>query len=37
VKVVAHGEVHECTVVKHGLTESFLGLLSDPESMRAAA
>lgn len=37
VSVVAHGEVYECTVVKHDLTESFLRLLSDPENMRAAA
>jgi hypothetical protein len=37
VKVVAHGEIYECTVVKHDLTESFLRLLSDPENMRAAA
>ena len=37
VKLVANSEVYECTVVKHGLTESFLRLLSDPENMRAAA
>ena len=32
VSVVAHGEVYECTVVKHDLTESFLRLLSDAEA-----
>jgi hypothetical protein len=37
VTLVAKGEVYECTVVKHDLTESFLRLLSDPENMRAAA
>ena len=31
VTLVANGEVYECTVVKHDLTESFLRLLSDPE------
>ena len=37
VTLVASGEAYECTVVKHDLTESFLRLLSDPETMRAAA
>ena len=37
VTLVANGETYECTVAKHDLTESFLRLLSDPESMRAAA
>jgi hypothetical protein len=37
VTLVARGEVYECTVVKHDLTEAFLHLLSDPENMRAAA
>lgn len=37
VTIVAAGEVYECSVVKHDLTESFLRLLSDPENMRAAA
>jgi hypothetical protein len=37
VTLVVRGEVFECTVVKHDLTESFLRLLGDPENMRAAA
>jgi hypothetical protein len=37
VALVAKGEVYECTVVKHDLTKAFLGLLSDPEDVRAAA
>ena len=37
VKLVAKGEVYECTVVKHDLSQAFLRLLSDPESVRAAA
>ena len=37
VTVVVKGEVYECTVVKHDLTESFLRLLSDPDNMSAAA
>ena len=37
VTLVAKGEVYECTVVKHDLTEAFLRLLSDAESVRAAA
>jgi len=35
--LVAKGEIYECTVTKHDLTEAFLRLLSDPENMRAAA
>jgi hypothetical protein len=37
VTLVARGEVYECTVVKHDLTQSFLRLLSNPENMQAAA
>jgi hypothetical protein len=37
VTLVARGEIYECTVVKHDLTEAFLHLLADPENKRAAA
>jgi hypothetical protein len=37
VRIVAKGEVYQCSVVKHPLSEAFLRLLSDPENMRAAA
>src|SRR5436190_7251181 len=34
ITLAAHGEVYECTAVKHNLTESFLRLLLDPQDMR---
>jgi hypothetical protein len=37
VRIVVTGDVYQCSVVKHPLSEAFLRLLSDPENKSKAA